>query len=203
LQELMQKSVFTPLEMSRTSMIWQERFEDDYANGYDEYGRSLGPERRKSADAAGSMQTTLRDFSRFMAAVMRGQGLQQKTRELMLSPQIQITSKQQFPALENEPTDENKAIRLGYGHGAADLGQENCHDRSDRLEKRSVLRRPTSETTNSLSVSDRVRSLLGIFSGGGPSGSRDSLVRERVSAKIVGAVCLAHVVSQETLGPPG
>lgn len=115
LEEVMQKRVFTPLEMTRTSMVWQERFEDDYANGYDEVGRSLGPQRRKSADVAGSMQTTLRDFSRFMGAVMRGEGLRQKTRELMLSPQIQITSKHQFPTLENEPTDENKAIRLSYG----------------------------------------------------------------------------------------
>jgi hypothetical protein len=30
-----------------------------------------------------------------------------------------------------------------------------------------VLRRPISETTNSLSVSDRVRSIVGIFSSGG------------------------------------
>ena len=37
----------------------------------------------------------------------------------------------------------------------------------DCVEERSVLRRPTSETTNSLSVSDRVRSILGIFSSGG------------------------------------
>jgi hypothetical protein len=35
------------------------------------------------------------------------------------------------------------------------------------VEERSVLRRPTSETTNSWSVSDRVRSLSGDFSGGG------------------------------------
>ena len=35
------------------------------------------------------------------------------------------------------------------------------------MEERSELRRPTSETTNSLSVSDRVRSIPGIFSGGG------------------------------------
>jgi hypothetical protein len=35
------------------------------------------------------------------------------------------------------------------------------------VEERSVLRRPTSETTNSLSVSDRVRSISGDFSGGG------------------------------------
>ena len=57
--------------------------------------------------------------------------------------------------------------RDAAGNGAADPSQENCHDRSDRLEERSVLRRQSSETTNSLSVSDRVRSILGIFSGGG------------------------------------
>src|SRR6202035_2254451 len=33
-------------------------------------------------------------------------------------------------------------------------------DRTDRMEERSVLRRPTSETTNSLSVFDRIRSIL-------------------------------------------
>jgi hypothetical protein len=36
--------------------------------------------------------------------------------------------------------------------GPPDLGQEDWHDRTDRLEEGSVLRRPTSETTNSLSV---------------------------------------------------
>jgi len=53
------------------------------------------------------------------------------------------------------------------GDGASDLGQEDCHHRVDGVEERSVLRRPTSETTNSLSVSDRVRSISGNFSGGG------------------------------------
>ncbi len=37
----------------------------------------------------------------------------------------------------------------------------------NRMEERSELRRPTSETTNSLSVSERFRSIPGIFSGGG------------------------------------
>jgi hypothetical protein len=44
------------------------------------------------------------------------------------------------------------------GDGAPDLGEEDCHDRVDRLEERSVLRRQISEATNSLSVSDRIRS---------------------------------------------
>jgi CubicO group peptidase (beta-lactamase class C family) len=113
----------TPLGMTRTSMMWQSRFDSDYANGYDEYGRSLGPEKRKTADAAGSMLTTPADFARFMEAVPQvkapvGKGLlSRKTRELMLSPQIQIYSKHEFATLESETTDENKTIRLSYGLG--------------------------------------------------------------------------------------
>ena len=117
LEELMQDRIFKPFGMSRTSMIWQPQFEGDYANGYDEYGRSMGPERRKTADAAGSMQTTPRDFARFMLAVMNGQGVRKQTRQLMLSPQVQIFSKHQFPTMATETTDENKSIRLSYGLG--------------------------------------------------------------------------------------
>lgn len=117
LEELMQTRVFQPLGMTRTSMIWQPRFENDYANGYDEYGRSLGPERRTEADAAGSMQTTLSDFTKLVLAVANGRGLQKQIHETMLSPQIQISSKHQFPTMENQITDENKAIRLSYGLG--------------------------------------------------------------------------------------
>ena len=114
---LMRQYVFTPLGMTRTSMIWESQFESDYANGYDEYGRSLGPQRRKNADAAGSLQTTSHDFARFMLAVMQGQGLRRETREQMLSPQIQIYSKHQFPTLATETTDQNRSIRLSYGLG--------------------------------------------------------------------------------------
>jgi len=117
LEELMQQRVFGPLGITRTSMIWQDRFDGDYANGYDEYGRSLGPQKRTHADAAGSMQTTVSDFARFMLAVTDGKLLQNKTRKLMLSPQIEITSKREFPTLSDETTDENKAIHLSYGLG--------------------------------------------------------------------------------------
>ncbi|HUI43030.1 MAG TPA: serine hydrolase, partial [Terriglobia bacterium] len=117
LEDLMRKHIFQPFGMTRSSMVWQERFESDYANGYDEYGRSLGPERRPRAAAAGSMQTTLSDFSKFIEAVMQGRGLRPQTRELMLSPQIEILSKHEFPTLDPETTDENKPIRLSYGLG--------------------------------------------------------------------------------------
>jgi CubicO group peptidase (beta-lactamase class C family) len=115
LDELMQERVFEPLAMTRTSMVWQERFESDFANGYDEYGRLLGPQRRKTPGAAGSMLTTITDFARFLQGVMAGGSLKSKTREQMLSPQIQILSKHEFPTLSDETTDENKSIRLSYG----------------------------------------------------------------------------------------
>jgi CubicO group peptidase (beta-lactamase class C family) len=104
--ELMNEHVFQPLRMIRTSMVWEQRFEDDYANGYDEQGKSRGPERRLRGDAAGSMQTTLRDYAHFVQSVLSGAILDKKSRELMLSPQVHIASKHEFPSLSTEATTE-------------------------------------------------------------------------------------------------
>ena len=117
LNALMRERLFVPDDMTRSSMVWEERFDSDYANGYDEYGRSLGPERRKTADAAGSMQTTVHDYANFLAALMQGRDLKSKTMALMLSPQVAIHSKHEFPSLGTELTTENDAIRLSYGLG--------------------------------------------------------------------------------------
>jgi CubicO group peptidase (beta-lactamase class C family) len=114
---LMRERIFVPFGMTRTSMVWESRFESDFANAYDENGRSLGPQRRKYPDAAGSMQTTITDYSRFLQAVLRSEGLGKETRDLMLSPQIPIFSKHEFPSLSTETTDENKSIALSYGLG--------------------------------------------------------------------------------------
>jgi len=115
LEDLMQESVFKPFGMTRTSYVWQDRFESDYANAYDEYGRSLGPHRWKKPDAAGSMQTTISDLSKLLHAVMEGQRLRPRTRNAIFTPQIQIFSRHEFPSLNEETTDENKGIRLSYG----------------------------------------------------------------------------------------
>jgi CubicO group peptidase (beta-lactamase class C family) len=63
------------------------------------------------------MQTTLRDVTEFALAMTQGRGLRKSTRELMLSPQIRIVSKHEFPTLSPETTGENTAIRLSYGLG--------------------------------------------------------------------------------------
>jgi CubicO group peptidase (beta-lactamase class C family) len=116
-EKLMQEHIFGPLGMKRTSMNWQERFESDYADGYDEDRKSLGPERRKDDSAAGGMQTTPEDFALVVQSVMEGKLLKKATKEAMLAPQIAIFSKHQFPSLATETTEENKGIRLSYGLG--------------------------------------------------------------------------------------
>jgi len=117
LDRLMADRVFGPLGMTHTSMVWQERFEADHAIGYDEYGRPLGPQRRRQPDAAGGMQTTLADYARFLAAVMQPRGLTRAARDEMLRPQIRIDSLHQFPTLASETTTSNRAIDLAYGLG--------------------------------------------------------------------------------------
>ncbi|MCU1260205.1 MAG: beta-lactamase, partial [Bryobacterales bacterium] len=117
LKDMVRDRVFRPLGMSRSSMVSEARFENDCASGYDEWGRSLGCQQRKTADAAGSMQTTLRDLATFLQAVMEGKLLRKGTRELMLSPQVRISSRHQFPTLAPSVNEENKIIRLSYGLG--------------------------------------------------------------------------------------
>jgi CubicO group peptidase (beta-lactamase class C family) len=114
---LMNERIFQPLGMVRTAMVSEQRFEDDQANRYDEQEKPLGLERRRRGDAAGSMQTTLRDYARFVQAVLSGTILDQKDRELMLSPQIQIVSKHEFPSLSSETTAKNRGMNLSYGLG--------------------------------------------------------------------------------------
>jgi CubicO group peptidase (beta-lactamase class C family) len=114
---LEEENLYRPLQMTRTSMVWDSRFEDNFANGYDEYGRSLGPEKRPTPDAAGSMQTTLHDYATFLSAIMREKYLNAETMGKMLSQQVSIHSAHQFPSLATETTTANDGIKLGYGVG--------------------------------------------------------------------------------------
>jgi len=114
---LMQEELYGPLKMTRSSMVWEARFESDFANGYDEYGRSLGPERHSSPSAAGSMQTTLRDYAAFLIALLHSKPLGIRTTGLLFNRQIAIHSAHQFPSLNEETSTAYDGIRLSYGLG--------------------------------------------------------------------------------------
>jgi CubicO group peptidase (beta-lactamase class C family) len=117
LEELAREKIFLPLAMTRTSYTWKPEFESDYAIGYNEKEKPVRFKRRTKADAAGSMETTIADYTRFMIAVNQGRGLSAYTFREMLGAQIVIHSRHQFPSLSTDTTNANDPIHLSYGLG--------------------------------------------------------------------------------------
>lgn len=103
--------------MRSTSFIWHKSFDTNYAFGHNKDEDTLTLVKRNEANAAGSMETTIADYTHFIACVMQGKGLSNQSKREMLSPQISIFTKQQFPSLNNDTTSKYKQIRLSYGLG--------------------------------------------------------------------------------------
>lgn len=113
----MQRRIFDRFGMTRTAMTWRESFAANVAEGYTQ-ALKLEPHRRwDKVGAAGSLDTTLDDWAKFLAAVVRGEGLSSKAKAEMVRRQIEIDSERQFPTLLPGKTDRWKSIGLGYGLG--------------------------------------------------------------------------------------
>ncbi len=117
LEELAEKNVFEPVGMHQTSYVWQTRFENNYALGYDENGNALEKNKRTNPGAAGSMETTLADYARFIQWIMQRKGLDSRMYTVMLTPGMAIYSKRMFPTITNDSTSVNQAIGLSTGLG--------------------------------------------------------------------------------------
>lgn len=75
LEVIAKEEVFGPLQMQRTSMVWEKSFENNFSYAYFKDGKKYGSERRQSSRAAGSMTTTATDYARFYIQLMTGKGL--------------------------------------------------------------------------------------------------------------------------------
>jgi len=121
IQQLAVEKIFIPAGMKRTGFIWDTTFDNNYAVGHDENGNVLFKGKKSVPNAAGSMVTTIADYTRFIAYIMHGKGLTKKTRALMISPQIKINSKYMFPTIGNDTTEDNNDIQLASALGWLDL----------------------------------------------------------------------------------
>ena len=113
----MQTRVFDRFRMGDTAMTWRESYAGRFAYGYTADGQRQPFAHRRRLDMAGSMDTTLADWARFLAAVARGDGLSPPAHAAMVRPTIWIDSPAQFPTLTEERTDRWKGIKLGYAVG--------------------------------------------------------------------------------------
>ena len=123
IEELAIEKIFKPFGMNRTGYIWHDRFNDNYAIGHLE-NNDLNPKKKRTEPvASGSLVTTISDFSKFVENVMQTKGLNKELWQMMISPQITINSKYQFPTITDQTTLDNQSINLAYGLG---WGLLNC-----------------------------------------------------------------------------
>jgi len=116
-ETLAEERVFKPLHMENTSQVWQQRFEEHACYGYNAKGKPYPLFKRDEANAAGSMSTTLEDFTKFYTALIQNQGITPQNFEEMTRKQVDIRSQRQFGPLTNKDGPDNDAIALGYGLG--------------------------------------------------------------------------------------
>ncbi len=110
LQEFARKEIFEPLEMTRTSYVWNEAYAANGACGHDQ--RGVVHELRKNTEPNGgaSLLTTASDYAAFICALLNSQGLTTETIDEMTSPQVQVTK-------SRETADLFENVFWGWGWG--------------------------------------------------------------------------------------
>jgi D-alanyl-D-alanine-carboxypeptidase/D-alanyl-D-alanine-endopeptidase len=116
-ETIAQERVFKPLSMSNTSQVWQSQFDDYLCYGHNIKGEPFERKRSKDANATGSMNTTLADFTEFYAAFISGKNLTSQSFNKMTRSQTPIKSIRNFGPLANRDSSANDNIQLGYGLG--------------------------------------------------------------------------------------
>jgi len=117
---LARERVFGPLDMDMTSYVWQERFENNYCYGHTTEQKLIDKDTEDEAGAAGSMETTPVDYSKFLTKIIELSSHNGDVTKLMFTPNIQINSKKQFGPESLEKTNindsESKRKRFSWGN---------------------------------------------------------------------------------------
>lgn len=91
LDQLAKELIFDPLQMNDTNYIWDKKTDESrFAIGYDSKGNAYEIEKRKTANAADDLLTTIEDFGKFLVSVMNGDGLSEKVFDDMLTNQVEM-----------------------------------------------------------------------------------------------------------------
>ena len=109
--------IFARFGMTRTSLQWRPDFRPNLADGWNDKGEPLEHDERSNVRVAGSMDTTISDFAKFIAALVRGDGLSAAARAEMVKPSLHIGTAHQFPnfAPYLPAADQRRDLAAGLG----------------------------------------------------------------------------------------
>jgi CubicO group peptidase (beta-lactamase class C family) len=116
---MVQEEVFQPLGMTHSSYVWQAAYDTDHCVGHDSLEHPYELDKRTVSHAAGSMYTTIGDFSLFYTALLNRKGLTRTSFQDMFRPQLPILSKQGFGpnALIEDKDPVTTPLWYGLGFG--------------------------------------------------------------------------------------
>ena len=111
------KTEFARLGMTRTSLVWRNGQDPNVADGWNDKSEPRPHDKRSKPRAAGSMNTTITDLSKFAAALVRGDGLSAASRAEMTKPSLHIATAHQFPpfAADLPAGEQRKDLAAGLG----------------------------------------------------------------------------------------
>lgn len=108
---------FDRFGMTRTSLQWRPGFRPNLADGFNDKGESVPHDERSKVRVAGSMDTTISDLSKFVAALSRHEGLSAGSYAEMVRPQLHIGTASQFPNFAPDVPVEQQHESLSAGLG--------------------------------------------------------------------------------------
>jgi CubicO group peptidase (beta-lactamase class C family) len=110
-------ATFKRLGMTRTRLMWRPDFAPNLADGWNDKGQPQPHDERSNVRVAGSMDTTISDLSKFVAALVRGDGLSPASRREMTKPLLKITEAHEFPTLAPDApaAEQRKDLYAGLG----------------------------------------------------------------------------------------
>jgi CubicO group peptidase (beta-lactamase class C family) len=111
------KANFDRLGMPRTSLVWVNGKDSNVADGWNDQGQPQPHDKRSKVRAAGSMNTTITDLSKFTAALVRGDGLTPAAHAELTRPVLHIPTASLFPLfLPDAPqAEQRKDLYSGLG----------------------------------------------------------------------------------------
>jgi CubicO group peptidase (beta-lactamase class C family) len=108
---------FDRLGMTRTSLVWRNGLDANVADGWNDQGQPKEHDNRSKVRVAGSMNTTISDFSKFAAALVRGDGLSAASRAEITKPSLHIATAHLFPLFLQDlpPSEQRGDLYSGLG----------------------------------------------------------------------------------------
>lgn len=122
--------------MTSSSYVWRPDFDALTATGHDSRGKAAELDKPKEALAASTLNTTAKDYARFVEAVLNGKGLkpailrEMETPEIALDPECRICIQHEPKQLsKNRSGDWDGALSAKMEQICCGIGEITAHSR--------------------------------------------------------------------------